>query len=325
MRYDFWKTTQNLQLCTQMEYNVGPLVIGTRCVLQPYVEQQQGGWRRGIAARCWGRGRASTEGRRAREGNRGAGHRNCSLRLHLGRSSREEDGEAPWEERKLPARWTEKQGEQPWGSSAVCQGIDRRDGVGRKRWRWLVGRGGLPPLKGRSLQPLVGMGGCCRAPVCTETKKSTHWTDVLAFFVWIRTRITAENMFLDVYSTMFVQNLRWFGHWLESYRPMKIGLWVAQKSVETCENWVSNHVKRNWMNAIFWYDVPPLVTNNFYIWWTSSCSTNFREHETSTRMTLISNLEEFESWNQIFILSWGHCLRYLEIESRLGLNIKFVV
>jgi hypothetical protein len=78
------------------------------------------------------------------------------------------------------------------------------------------------------------------------------------------------------------------------------------------------------MNAIFWYDVPPLVTNNFYIWWNSCCLTNFRERETSTWMTLIPNLEEFESWNQIFILSWWHCLTYLEIESRLGLNINLL-
>jgi hypothetical protein len=49
------------------------------------------------------------------------------------------------------------------------------------------------------------------------------------------------------------------------------------------------------MNAIFWYDVPPLVTNNFYIWWNSSSLTIFRERETSTRMTLIPDLEEFES------------------------------
>jgi hypothetical protein len=80
---------------------------------------------------------------------------------------------------------------------------------------------------------------------------------------------------------------------------------------------MSNLLTMSRMNAIFWYDVPPLVTNNFYIWWNSSCLTNFRERETSTRTTLISDLEEFESWNQIFILSWWHCLRYLEIESRL--------
>jgi hypothetical protein len=42
--------------------------------------------------------------------------------------------------------------------------------------------GGAAVLKGCLLQPLVDMGGCCRAPVCTETERSTHWMDVFGIF-----------------------------------------------------------------------------------------------------------------------------------------------
>jgi hypothetical protein len=147
----------------------------------------------------------------------------------------------------------------------------------------------------------------------------------LAVCDWNQTLVVAQNIFLDLHSTIFVQNLRWFGQWLESYRPTKIGLSVAQKLVESYKNWVSKHVKRNRMNDIFWYVVPLLIINNFCILGNLSCLTKIWERERSTRTTLISDLEKFESWNQIFILSWGHCLRYLDIESRLGLNIKFVV
>jgi hypothetical protein len=49
--------------------------------------------------------------------------------------------------------------------------------------------------------------------------------------------------------------------------------------------------------------VPLLVINNFYIWGNLSCSTKNWERETSTRTMLISDLEEFEFRNQIFILS----------------------
>jgi hypothetical protein len=58
----------------------------------------------------------------------------------------------------------------------------------------------------------------------------------LASSAWIRISVAAQNIFLDLHSTIFVQHLRQFGHWLESYRPTKIGLSVGQKSVETCEN-----------------------------------------------------------------------------------------
>jgi hypothetical protein len=56
------------------------------------------------------------------------------------------------------------------------------------------------------------------------------------------------------------------------------------------------------MNAIFQYVVPLLVINNFYIWENLSCLTKIWERETSTQTMLISDLEEFESGNQIFIL-----------------------
>jgi hypothetical protein len=45
--------------------------------------------------------------------------------------------------------------------------------------------------------------------------------------------------------------------------------------------------------------VPLLVINNFYIWGNLSCSTKIWKSETSTRTTLISDLEKFESRNQI--------------------------
>jgi hypothetical protein len=49
------------------------------------------------------------------------------------------------------------------------------------------------------------------------------------------------------------------------------------------------------MNATFYYVVPLLVINNFYIWGNLSCSTKIWERETSFRTTLIPDLEEFES------------------------------
>jgi hypothetical protein len=88
---------------------------------------------------------------------------------------------------------------------------------------------------------------------------------------------------------------------------------------------MSKHANRNRMNAIFYYVVPLLVINNFYICGNLSCSTKIWERETSTRTTLISDLEEFEFRNQIFILPCRHYLGYLEIESRLSLNKIFVV
>jgi hypothetical protein len=54
---------------------------------------------------------------------------------------------------------------------------------------------------------------------------------------------------------------------------------------------MSKHVKRNQMNANFLYHMPLLVINNFYIWGNLSCLTKIWERETSTRTTLISDLE----------------------------------
>jgi hypothetical protein len=45
-----------------------------------------------------------------------------------------------------------------------------------------VGGGGLPPLKGGLLQPLVGWEAVGRAPVCTATEEGTHWTNVFGIF-----------------------------------------------------------------------------------------------------------------------------------------------
>jgi hypothetical protein len=55
-----------------------------------------------------------------------------------------------------------------------------------------------------------------------------------------------------------------------------------------------NLVKRGWMNATFSYVVPILVINNFYIWGNSSYSTKIWGRETSTRSTLIPDLEGFQ-------------------------------
>jgi hypothetical protein len=211
--------------------------------------------------------------------------------VHLWRGPSSEET-VPWEERVL-LRWSRGEGE---------SGVERRRRAGAAIFRAELCTYQTAPAGGRWKSVDIGR-------------------PFLAFSVWNRTLISIRNIFLDLPSTIFVRNLRWFEHWLGSYRPTKIGLLVAQKSVETCENWVSRYIKRNQMNAIFWYVVPLLVINNFYIWGNLSCSTKIWERETSTWTTLIPDLQEFEFWNQIFILSWWHCLRYLEVKSRLGLNI----
>jgi hypothetical protein len=50
---------------------------------------------------------------------------------------------------------------------------------------------------------------------------------VLAFSACFRILVAAQNIFLDLHSTIVVQNLRRFGQWLESYRPAKTGLSVG--------------------------------------------------------------------------------------------------
>jgi hypothetical protein len=46
----------------------------------------------------------------------------------------------------------------------------------------------------------------------------------LAFSVWIRISVMVQDIFLDLHSTNFVQNMRSLVHRLESCRSMKTGL-----------------------------------------------------------------------------------------------------
>jgi hypothetical protein len=56
---------------------------------------------------------------------------------------------------------------------------------------------------------LVGVGGCLLEHQSAQRqKKARIGRTFLAFSVWIRTQITAEDLFLDVYSTNRVQDLR---------------------------------------------------------------------------------------------------------------------
>jgi hypothetical protein len=121
-----------------------------------------------------------------------------------------------------------------YGRRAPCA----REGERRERAPWRGGgawpwqqQGGARGINRRCrLRLLVGMGGCCRALI-TSTSYGRWQSDFgrtfLAFSFWNRILVTVQNIFLDLHSTIFVQNLRWFGHWLESYRPTKIGLSVG--------------------------------------------------------------------------------------------------
>jgi hypothetical protein len=153
---------------------------------------------------------------------------------------------------------TELRAQQWWFGRDRLVGEERRAERGRVRsWECWEEHG--VPIKPRASPPLEDRGGghchrqtacCSRCLPAAHCRARIGWP-LLSFSVWIRISVSARNIFLDLYSTIVVQNLRWFGHWLESYRPTKIGLSVGQKSVETCENWMSKHVKRNRMNAIF--------------------------------------------------------------------------
>jgi hypothetical protein len=128
----------------------------------------------------------------------------------------------PWEERVI-MRWTKGEGE---------SGVERRRRasaaiIEHELW---------------TCQSAESSGRCDSANIGRQFS---------SFSPWNRIKVTARNIFFDVHSTNLVKGLRWFGHWLESYRPKKIGLLMAQKSVETWENRMSKNVKRNRMNAIF--------------------------------------------------------------------------
>jgi hypothetical protein len=205
---------------------------------------------RGVPAPAEGRTRPDEEERRR--------HPMGEPRREMSRGSRARramaKGAAPSREERSRAHWPElgsMRTRLPWGRGKLRAG-------GEQEGEW---RGGgreqgqvLPFLKGCSLQPLVGMGGCCTGLVtsasCNRWSSDFGWP-FLAVCAWNRTLVTIEDIFLDVHSTNLVQDLRWFGHWLESYGPTKISLSLAQKSVETGKNWVSKHVKRNRMNVIF--------------------------------------------------------------------------
>jgi hypothetical protein len=118
---------------------------------------------------------------------------------------------APWEllragkrERLLPAAG--RRGE---------RGLGREEqGASRKKTRWsrparVRGAERLVDLTGQRWQPLATVGGCLPEHQSAQRQKKAHiGRTFLAFFVWIRTRITAEDLFLDVYSTNRVQDLR---------------------------------------------------------------------------------------------------------------------
>jgi hypothetical protein len=71
----------------------------------------------------------------------------------------------------------------------MCDG-SRGFGVGlaqgglAREWNGLgvKGEGRLLDLKRRRWQPLVGEGGMLQSPICIETERSMHWTDVFGIF-----------------------------------------------------------------------------------------------------------------------------------------------
>jgi hypothetical protein len=61
----------------------------------------------------------------------------------------------------------------------------------------------------RKLCVLVGMGGCQALQFFLWTKQRTHsGRSFSSFSPWNRIKVTARNIFLDVYSTNLVQDLR---------------------------------------------------------------------------------------------------------------------
>ncbi|AQK51833.1 hypothetical protein ZEAMMB73_Zm00001d050041 [Zea mays] len=113
----------------------------------------------------------------------------------------------------------------PWGRRALRLGAstasahgseaEQGDGVGEK------GRGAGAAIYRAKLwtwQTALAGGRCDSASIGRQFS---------SFSVWNRTQITANDLFLDVYSTNHVQDLRRFEHWLESYRPTKTGLSVS--------------------------------------------------------------------------------------------------
>jgi hypothetical protein len=102
------------------------------------------------------------------------------------------------------------------GEKGACSRCWTRE---EEEGRWLEGEGrgwaAIYRAKLWTCQTVRAGGRCCSDDLGRR---------VLAFSSWNLILVAAQNIFLDLYSTIVVQDLRLFGHWLESYRPTKIGV-----------------------------------------------------------------------------------------------------
>jgi hypothetical protein len=102
------------------------------------------------------------------------------------------------------------------GEKGACSRCWTRE---EEEGRWLEGEGrgwaAIYRAKLWTCQTVPAGGRCCSDDLGRR---------VLAFSSWNLILVAAQNIFLDLYSTIVVQDLRLFGHWLESYRPTKIGV-----------------------------------------------------------------------------------------------------
>jgi hypothetical protein len=126
-----------------------------------------------------------------------------------GAASQGSNGGRPWlrlngcgfsMRRNAPCSWEAEEGASAGGLGVAEQG----GGVGRKK------EGMLFDLKRRHWQPLGEMGGLQSSSqsVCSQVMAERLWTMFLAFSFCFRILVSAQNIFLDVYSTNLVHDLR---------------------------------------------------------------------------------------------------------------------
>jgi hypothetical protein len=124
------------------------------------------------------------------------------------RASQKAPARPPWEPRK-----SSRMGEEEGQCSTAGLGKEQEMAWGRRE-RWAA----IYRAKLCTCQPATAGGRCY--------SDDLGWR-VLVFSSCFRILVAAQNIFFDLHSRIFVQNLRWFGHWLESYRPTKNGLSVG--------------------------------------------------------------------------------------------------
>jgi hypothetical protein len=107
-----------------------------------------------------------------------------------------------------------------WEQRARCGAGVRRPGW-RRKWRGGEEKGGRAEIYREKASEHA-----CQCPTGGRCYSGDFGRTFLTFSVWIRISVTVRDIFLDLHSTNFVQNLRSFVHWLESYRTTKIGLSV---------------------------------------------------------------------------------------------------